>query len=43
LRIVVAPDRGLKYLSHEIASGKMQATLEGADIAHQIVPRGNRF
>ena len=31
-RIVVAPDCGLKYLSREIAFGKMQAMVEGAKI-----------
>jgi 5-methyltetrahydropteroyltriglutamate--homocysteine methyltransferase len=31
-RIVVAPDCGMKYLSHEVAFGKMQAMVEGAAI-----------
>ena len=31
-RIVVAPDCGLKYLPREVAFGKMQAMVEGAEI-----------
>ena len=31
-RIVVAPDCGMKYLSREVAYGKMRAMVEGAAI-----------
>ena len=31
-RIVVAPDCGMKYLSREVAFGKMQAMVQGAAI-----------
>jgi 5-methyltetrahydropteroyltriglutamate--homocysteine methyltransferase len=31
-RIVVAPDCGMKYLSHEVAFGKMRSMVEGAAI-----------
>jgi 5-methyltetrahydropteroyltriglutamate--homocysteine methyltransferase len=34
-RIVVAPDCGLKYLSREVAYGKMQAMVEGARIVRE--------
>jgi 5-methyltetrahydropteroyltriglutamate--homocysteine methyltransferase len=31
-RIVVAPDCGMKYLAREVAFGKMQAMVAGANI-----------
>jgi 5-methyltetrahydropteroyltriglutamate--homocysteine methyltransferase len=34
-RIIVAPDCGLKYLSREVAYGKMLAMVEGAKLARQ--------
>src|SRR5215213_4018231 len=34
-RLVIAPDCGLKYLSAEIAFGKMRAMVEGAQIVRQ--------
>src|SRR5713226_8063326 len=39
-RIVVAPDCGLKYLPHDVAFGKMQAMVQGADIVRRE-QRGN--
>jgi 5-methyltetrahydropteroyltriglutamate--homocysteine methyltransferase len=34
-RIVVAPDCGMKYLPHDVAFGKMQAMVQGADIVRR--------
>ena len=34
-RIVIAPDCGMKYLPREVAFGKMQAMVQGADIVRQ--------
>jgi len=34
-RIVVAPDCGMKYLSREVAYGKLQAMVEGTDIVRR--------
>lgn len=34
-RIIVAPDCGMKYLSREVAYGKLQAMVEGADIVRR--------
>ena len=38
-RIVVAPDCGMKYLPHNIAFGKMQAMVRGADIVRRELAR----
>ena len=34
-RIVIAPDCGMKYLPHDVAFGKMQAMVRGADIVRR--------
>jgi 5-methyltetrahydropteroyltriglutamate--homocysteine methyltransferase len=34
-RIIVAPDCGLKYLSHDVAFGKMRAMVEGAALVRR--------
>lgn len=34
-RIIVAPDCGMKYLSREVAYGKLRAMVEGADIVRR--------
>jgi 5-methyltetrahydropteroyltriglutamate--homocysteine methyltransferase len=34
-RIVIAPDCGMKYLPRNVAFGKMQAMVRGADIVRQ--------
>jgi 5-methyltetrahydropteroyltriglutamate--homocysteine methyltransferase len=34
-RIVIAPDCGMKYLPHNVAFGKMQAMVRGADIVRR--------
>ncbi len=39
-RIVIAPDCGMKYLPHDVAFGKMQAMVQGADIVRRE-QRGN--
>ena len=36
-RIIVAPDCGLKYLSREVAYGKMKAMVEGAEMARKAL------
>jgi 5-methyltetrahydropteroyltriglutamate--homocysteine methyltransferase len=41
-RIVVAPDCGLKYLSRELAFGKMQAMVEGARMVREELMEGKR-
>ena len=41
-RIVVAPDCGLKYLSREVAFGKIRAMVEGTKIVRQELPQANR-
>ena len=41
-RIVVAPDCGLKYLPREVAFGKMQAMVEGAEIVRARTRRLSR-
>ena len=38
-RIVVAPDCGMKYLPHNVAFGKMQAMVRGADIVRRELAR----
>ena len=40
-RIVVAPDCGLKYLSREVAYGKMRAMVEGARIVREELAIGS--
>ncbi len=43
-RIVVAPDCGLKYLSREVAFGKMQSMVEGAGIVRrEIVQQSSKI
>ena len=39
-RIVVAPDCGLKYLPRDVAFGKMQAMVAGADLIRRELGRG---
>jgi len=39
-RIVIAPDCGLKYLSREVAFGKMRAMVEGAAIVRRELGGG---
>jgi len=34
-RIVIAPDCGMKYLPRDVAFGKMQAMVRGADIVRR--------
>jgi 5-methyltetrahydropteroyltriglutamate--homocysteine methyltransferase len=34
-RIVIAPDCGMKYLPRDVALGKMQAMVRGADIVRR--------
>jgi hypothetical protein len=41
--IVIAPDRGMKYLPREIAIGKMRATVEGAKIVRAEVEEPGPF
>ena len=36
-RIVIAPDCGMKYLPREVAFGKMQAMVQGADIVRKEI------
>jgi 5-methyltetrahydropteroyltriglutamate--homocysteine methyltransferase len=38
-RIVIAPDCGMKYLPRDVAFGKMQAMVQGADIVRREVAR----
>ena len=38
-RVIVAPDCGLKYLSREVANGKMRAMVEGARIVRAELAR----
>jgi 5-methyltetrahydropteroyltriglutamate--homocysteine methyltransferase len=38
----VAPDCGLKYLSREIAFGKMRAMVEGATIVRRELTAANQ-
>ena len=40
-RVVVAPDCGLKYLSREVAYGKMRAMVEGARIVREELAIGS--
>jgi 5-methyltetrahydropteroyltriglutamate--homocysteine methyltransferase len=37
-RIVIAPDCGMKYLPRDVAFGKMQAMVKGADIVRRERP-----
>ena len=34
-RVVIAPDCGMKYLPRDVAFGKMQAMVQGADIVRR--------
>ncbi|MGE5772379.1 MAG: 5-methyltetrahydropteroyltriglutamate--homocysteine methyltransferase, partial [Hyphomicrobiales bacterium] len=34
-RIVIAPDCGMKYLPRDVAFGKMQAMVDGAEIVRR--------
>jgi 5-methyltetrahydropteroyltriglutamate--homocysteine methyltransferase len=36
-RIVIAPDCGMKYLPHDVAFGKMQAMVQGAEIVRREI------
>lgn len=39
VRVIVAPDCGMKYLAREVADGKMRAMVEGAAIVRQELAR----